>query len=266
MPDDAERVRAIERHLLTHGRYTDTPPAPDPASRLSPVERFALGEMAGHCEYFASAMVLMARVDGLPARLVNGFAGGRMNNIGGFLELSRSDAHAWVEVHYERAGWVRYDPTPADLRMGAEPPLSLSASLRELGSALELWWFQRVVGFDRADQIKALRSAWLAWRGRGQRGEAQRAVRVPRSPATHSTVPGAKACWSRAVPRGGAAAGRRAAAALPAVAARCPWPTSARCACWRAAAWCERPRRRRATSPRRSGPVCRPTRVGSSQS
>jgi transglutaminase-like putative cysteine protease len=172
MPDDAARVRAIERHLLTHGRYSDTPPAPDPASGLSPVERFALGEMAGHCEYFASAMVLLARVDGLPARLVNGFAGGRTNSIGGFLELSRSDAHAWVEVHYERAGWVRYDPTPADQRMGAEPPLSLSASLRELGSALELWWFQRVVGFDRADQVKALRSAWLAWRGRGQRGEA----------------------------------------------------------------------------------------------
>ncbi|MGH0030692.1 MAG: transglutaminaseTgpA domain-containing protein [Myxococcota bacterium] len=168
---DAGRVRAIESHLLRNGRYSDSPPSPDPESPLSPVEGFVLGDLAGHCEYFASAMVLLARANGLPARLVNGFAGGRENSIGGFLELSRSDAHAWVEVHYERHGWVRYDPTPADLRMGALPPESLATRLRELGSALELWWFQRVVGFDRADQIKALKSAWLAWRDRSEPGE-----------------------------------------------------------------------------------------------
>jgi transglutaminase-like putative cysteine protease len=168
---DAARVRAIESHLLTHGRYSDTPPPGDPASPLSPVERFALGEMAGHCEYFASAMVLLARAAGLPARLVNGFAGGRENSIGGFVELSHSDAHAWVEVHYEGAGWLRYDPTPADLRARADAGASLSLRLRELASALELWWFQRVVGFDRADQISALRRAWLAWHTRGEAHE-----------------------------------------------------------------------------------------------
>ena len=193
---DAARARAIESHLLTHGRYSDTPPPPDPARRptresadaqraggdpsswaspVSPVERFALGEMAGHCEYFASAMVLLARAVGLPARLVNGFAGGRENSIGGFVELTHSDAHAWVEVHFEGAGWLRYDPTPADLRARADAGASVSLRLRELASALELWWFQRVVGFDRADQISALRRAWLAWHTRGAhaRGDAE---------------------------------------------------------------------------------------------
>jgi transglutaminase-like putative cysteine protease len=162
---DADRVRAIEAHLLTHGRYSDTPPPPDPDSELSPVERFLSGDMAGHCEYFASAMVLLARELEIPARLVNGFAGGLENAIGGFVELTRSDAHAWVEVHYDLAGWVRYDPTPPDLRARSAAAPSFSASLRELGSALELWWFQRVVGFDRSDQIAALRGAWLAWKG-----------------------------------------------------------------------------------------------------
>jgi transglutaminase-like putative cysteine protease len=164
---DADRVRAIERHLLTHGLYTDAPPSTPPDAERTPIETFLLGEMAGHCEYFASAMVLVARANGVPARLVNGFAGGRENSIGGFVELTRADAHAWVEVHYERAGWVRYDPTPADLRARAAPPASLANRLRELGSAMELWWFQRVVGFDRADQIAALRAAWTSWRGRG---------------------------------------------------------------------------------------------------
>jgi transglutaminase-like putative cysteine protease len=162
---DIERVRAIEGRLRSRGHYTDHPPDPDPRSPRSPVEGFLLGELAGHCEYFASAMVLAARVNGIPARLVNGFAGGRTNHIGGFVELSQSDAHAWVEVHFERAGWVPFDPTPPDQRLRAEAPLSLAGRLGELGSALELWWFQRVVGFDRADQMGALRRVWVGWHG-----------------------------------------------------------------------------------------------------
>jgi len=168
---DAERVRAVERFLLERGRYQDTPPLPPPGAPRSPVEAFLLGELAGHCEYFASGMVVLLRSLSLPARLVNGFAGGRENRIGDFLELSRSDAHAWVEVHYEGVGWVRYDPTPADLRARPLPASSLSERARELASALELWWYQRVVGFDRADQIRAAQRAWLAWKGRRRGAE-----------------------------------------------------------------------------------------------
>ena len=176
---DAERARAIERYLLDNGLYTDTPPEPSPEAPAAdtPLERFLLGGMAGHCEYFASAMVILARQAGLPARLVNGFAGGRTNRIGGFVELSRSDAHAWVEIHFERAGWVRFDPTPADLRSRAEASASLWGRARDLASAAELWWFRRVVGFDRADQIGAMKRAWLAWRG------ARSALRSERSRA-----------------------------------------------------------------------------------
>jgi transglutaminase-like putative cysteine protease len=160
--NDSERVRAIERHLLAHGRYTRDPPPLDPA-RGAPVEAFLTGGLAGHCEYFASAMVVLARSVGIPARLVNGFAGGRENGIGDFIEVRRSDAHSWVEVHYARAGWVAYDPTPPDLRAVQAGSLSLAERAAELASALELWWYQRVVGFDRSDQISALRRAWLAW-------------------------------------------------------------------------------------------------------
>jgi hypothetical protein len=109
-------------------------------------------------------MIVLARSLGLPARLVNGFAGGYENTIGGFVELTNSDAHAWVEVHFEKAGWVRYDPTPPDLRLRALAGGSLLDRMGELGSAVELWWFQRVVDFDRSDQFVALKSAWLAWR------------------------------------------------------------------------------------------------------
>jgi transglutaminase-like putative cysteine protease len=192
---DAERVRALERHLLENGRYLDTPSALDPSAQYSPVEAFLLGDLAGHCEYFASGMVLLARTLGIPARLLNGFAGGRENRIGGFVELTRSDAHTWVEVHYARAGWVRYDPTPPDLRMRQQADLPLAARLRELGSALELWWFQRVVGFDRADQIGALRHVWLAWQetraltpGHKRQGAEPRERLELRRPSTRSVA------------------------------------------------------------------------------
>lgn len=161
---DAERLRALEQYLMREGHYTNVPPPVDESASRSPVEAFVLGELAGHCEYFASAMVLLARSLGMPTHLVNGFAGGRQNEIGGFLEISRSDAHAWVEARYARAGWVRYDPTPADLRARPAVALSVGERARQLASAIELWWFQRVVGFDRSDQIHALKTAWLAWR------------------------------------------------------------------------------------------------------
>lgn len=163
---DADRARAIERHLREHGSYTDAPP-PMGTGDDSPIEDFLLGGLAGHCEYFASGMVVLARSVGLPSRVVNGFAGGRRNELGGFVELTSADAHAWVEIHYADAGWVRYDPTPPDLRLRAAGGSSFADRLAELGSAIELWWFQRVVDFDSSDQVLALKAAWRGWRALG---------------------------------------------------------------------------------------------------
>ena len=170
---DAKRAAAIEAHLRSHGRYTDTPPPMGTNHGPSPIEEFLLAELAGHCEYFASGMVVLARQLGLPSRLVNGFAGGRVNPLGGFVELARSDAHAWVEIHYANAGWVRYDPTPPDLRLRGMGALSFMEHLAALGSTIELWWFQRIVDFDSSDQIAALKSAFAAWREFRQPSEGQ---------------------------------------------------------------------------------------------
>ena len=161
---DADAIRALETYLRTQGLYSDTPPPFDETRYSSPLEAFLFDDMAGHCEYYASALVVLARSIGLPARLVNGFAGGRRNPFGNFVEITRSDAHAWVEVHFERAGWVRYDATPVSLRSRTETPSSLAERARELASAAELWWFKRVVGFDRSDQIHAAKRAWFAWK------------------------------------------------------------------------------------------------------
>jgi hypothetical protein len=59
---------------------------------------------------------------------------------------------------------VRYDPTPPDLRLRDAFAASFGESLAEIYSAVETWWFQRVVDFDSSDQIRALKSVWTAWR------------------------------------------------------------------------------------------------------
>ena len=180
LANDAERALAIETYLRRQGRYSDTPPVVSRDDPRSPIEVFLLGGTEGHCEYFASAMVVLARSLGLPARLVNGFAGGRMNEVGGFVEVSSSDAHAWVEIHYRTLGWVRYDPTPPDLRLAGA--LATSGSLVELASALEFWWFRNVVDFDRGHQARALKKAWRTWRDwRKEAGGARAPQRGPGS-------------------------------------------------------------------------------------
>jgi len=179
----AEKLRALERYLGQNGHYTDEPPQVDPEGDISPVEEFLFSGLSGHCEYFASAMVVLARSLSIPTRLVNGFAGGRDNSVGGFRELRRSDAHSWVEAHYAKAGWVRYDPTPSDSRAAAALSLSWRERFEEFASAAELLRYQRVVGYDRADQIYALECMWLRWKERQTRRESAQAFDKDTSPS-----------------------------------------------------------------------------------
>lgn len=158
---DLQRALSIEAYLRRIGRYTNDIPDHERAGR-SPIESFLLENSAGHCEYFASGMVMLARSIGLPARLVNGFAGGATNRIGGFIEVTQSDAHTWVEIHFAESGWVRFDPTPTDLRLAGAAELRGKRWWASLTSAAELWWY-RIVDFDRNSQGRVLRKAWSAW-------------------------------------------------------------------------------------------------------
>jgi hypothetical protein len=154
-PNDFARVLAIQQALRRDGRYTPTPPAFDSAQG-SAFEAFLLGDLAGHCEYFASAMAVLARTQGIPVRLVNGYAGGTPDEDGRFIEVAQADAHAWVEVHFERTGWVRFDPTPPDRRPDRQEATSLLSWLQAAARSVDLWWFKRVVAFDSGDQAGAL--------------------------------------------------------------------------------------------------------------
>jgi transglutaminase-like putative cysteine protease len=89
--------------------YTLTPPA----LGAQPVDEFLFETREGFCEHYASALTVLLRAAGLPARVVMGYQGGDLNALGGYYIIRQSDAHAWTEVWFEDEGWVRVDGVAA---------------------------------------------------------------------------------------------------------------------------------------------------------
>jgi len=118
---------AIQEWLRSNGGFTyslqliDT--AADAQGRpiTDPILKF-LATKQGYCVQFASAMVMMARAEGIPARMAIGFLPGALQN--GVYTVRSSDAHAWPELFFPGAGWLRFEPTPA-ARTGTAPAYTL---------------------------------------------------------------------------------------------------------------------------------------------
>jgi len=105
-----DAVIALAKHLQADYRYTlATPPAP---AGVDPVDYFLFGARYGYCEMFATAAALMLRSQGIPTRMVTGYAPGEYNPTLDQTVVRESDAHAWIEVFFPGHGWVPVDPTP----------------------------------------------------------------------------------------------------------------------------------------------------------
>ena len=143
-----DAAKAIESHLQREYGYSLQMRAGGP----DPLADFLFNVKTGHCEYFSTAMAVMLRTYGVAARVVNGFLPGEYNEAAGAFTVRQSDAHSWVEVYFpESRAWVTFDPTPAAGR--TEPVRTgLTAQLGKYAEALELMWFQYVVGYDRQAQ------------------------------------------------------------------------------------------------------------------
>lgn len=109
LSDDAAIADRLVNVLRSGYEYTL---APDLPPGRNPVEYFLFESRKGHCEFFATALALMLRTRGIPARLVNGFHASEWNRPGGFFVVRQSDAHSWVEAWIEGVGWLTLDPTP----------------------------------------------------------------------------------------------------------------------------------------------------------
>ncbi len=165
-------------HIFNHFRtenfhYTLMPPLMEE----NPIETFLLATRHGFCSHYATAFVYLMRVAGIPARVVSGYQGGKLNEIGGFLEIRQANAHAWTEVWLKNKGWVRFDPTTAiaperieqdvnieqQIASGAvnfTPVILSNHSLNWLKHAHQLWnsldynWQHWVINYNNNNQSK----------------------------------------------------------------------------------------------------------------
>lgn len=107
---DYEQVVALQDHLRDTDLFTyDVRARRAPAGR-DPLEFFLLDNRRGFCEQYASAMAALTRALGLPSRVAVGFTPGSRE--GSTWTVTTNEAHAWPEVWFEGAGWVRFEPTP----------------------------------------------------------------------------------------------------------------------------------------------------------
>jgi transglutaminase-like putative cysteine protease len=143
---DLERARAIEGRLRSEYGYTLELPDHEVAD---PLAYFLFTRKKGHCEYFASAMTVMLRTAGIPARLATGFQSGVYNPITDLWLVRASDAHAWVEAWIPGHGWTTFDPTPPDPRRGG---FALLTKLGLYVDAAETFWQEWVVSYDISRQ------------------------------------------------------------------------------------------------------------------
>lgn len=146
MPDDLARARSIERRLQSEYGYSLNLLKHEVQD---PLANFLFDRRKGHCEYFASAMTVMLRSIGMPARIVTGFQTGTWNPITELWVIRASDAHSWVEAWIPGYGWSTFDPTPADPRSGVT---SIFNQLALYADAAETFWQDWVVSYDMGRQ------------------------------------------------------------------------------------------------------------------
>ena len=144
--DDLPRARAIERHLRSDYGYTLQLPDREVAD---PLANFLFVRRKGHCEYFASAMAVMLRSQGIPARLATGFQSGVYNPVSGLWLVRASDAHSWVEAWIPGYGWTTFDPTPSEGNAGG---LAILARFALYLDAAGTFWQEWVMTYDVARQ------------------------------------------------------------------------------------------------------------------
>jgi hypothetical protein len=113
-----DRAHAIEQYLRNTFPYTLDVPLPPAAQDL--VDYFLFDLRKGYCDYYASAMAILARVAGLPARLAVGYATGSYVLNSDRFNVTQADAHSWVEVYFPGIGWVSFEPT------AGSPPINRS--------------------------------------------------------------------------------------------------------------------------------------------
>jgi len=145
--DSYEKAKTIEKYLREN--YSYSLKIKHINKNIDPIEDFLFNVKKGYCEYYATAMVLMLRSIGIPARVVSGYIGGEYNKYGDYYIVRQSNAHTWVEAAI-KGKWITFDPTPPEQTKPQSIPLLFI-------DYIKLKWERYVVGFSSIDQIRLLK-------------------------------------------------------------------------------------------------------------
>jgi len=162
-----EQARKLEMWLRTSGEFRYDLDNRDVLPQIDPVFDFLTRRKHGHCEYFASAFVLLCRSLGLEARIVTGFKNGgyNYNAFGGYYTIRNCDAHAWAEVYLDGKGWTTFDPTPAARDEAIRPVESkLVRMFWDAVDLLRFTWLSHLANYDESERrefIEGLRKQIL---------------------------------------------------------------------------------------------------------
>ena len=123
------------------------------------LEDFLTENRRGNCEYYASAMAVILRELGIPARLIGGYRGGFYNEGAGYYVVPQRNAHVWVEVFIEGKGWRRFDPTPAPAgRFTDRGEITIKEQLMQIMDMLNYYWNAFVLTYDFSSQVEIFRN------------------------------------------------------------------------------------------------------------
>ncbi len=144
-----DAARAVESYLQTKFGYT----LQMKAGGEQPLADFLFNVREGHCEYFATAMAVMLRTQGIATRVVNGFQRGEYNQTADVFVVRQREAHSWVEVLIPGEDvWVPFDPTPAAGLDLSEGTTGIYGTVNRYLEALEMFWIQYFVAYDSQEQ------------------------------------------------------------------------------------------------------------------
>ena len=128
----------------------------EPPNRAAALEDFLLNHRSGHCEYFATAMTLLLRELGIPARYAVGFSVHEFSPLEGQYVVRARHAHAWT-IAYWQDHWIALDPTPSDWRSTEADSIPAWHILQDFTDWLK---FAGVQGFQALRQSDFLRRWW----------------------------------------------------------------------------------------------------------
>lgn len=180
---DADKILLLLNWMRDNFEYTLQPGMGD---TRRPLERFLTQTRRGHCEYFASAFVLLLRAQRIPARVALGFYTSEFDPISKSFIVRQSDAHAWAEVWLNDYGWITVDPTPPTHRGRSSVLLERASIWARFSGVMRQLWRQYVLDYSTAEQFTLMRNLASSRVGRA----VERALRsIKDTLSSHISIP-----------------------------------------------------------------------------